>query len=157
MIAVVGPELADPRNDTVAFEVGKEIARRGHVLVCGGRGGAMRAACRGARDAGGATIGILPGEDRAEANEFVDFAIVTGLGSARNAIIARTADAMIAVGGRYGTLSEIALALVWGKPVAGLGTWTLTAPDGELAPVVACESALDAVDYCEVAAQGASG
>jgi uncharacterized protein (TIGR00725 family) len=95
------------------------------VLVCGGLGGVMEAACRGAKDAGGTTIGILPGADRAAANPFVDVAIATGLGEARNALVVRAADAAIAVGGGYGTLSEIALALKAGKPVVGIGTWDI--------------------------------
>jgi uncharacterized protein (TIGR00725 family) len=90
----------------------------------------MAAACRGARSAGALTIGILPGDDRAAANQWIDVAIPTGLGEARNALVVRTADAIVAVGGEYGTLSEIALALRAGKPVIGLGTWRLIRPDG---------------------------
>jgi uncharacterized protein (TIGR00725 family) len=149
IIGVIGGEQATPEEEQLAYEVGKEIARRGHVLVCGGRGGVMRAACRGAREAGGHTIGILPGEDASEANEFVEFPIITGIGFARNAIIARTAEALVAIGGRYGTLSEIAFAFIAGRPVAGLRTWQLTTPDGEAVPIVACSSPAEAVDYCE--------
>lgn len=109
----------------MAEQVGRLIARRGAVLVCGGRGGVMAAACRGAKAEGGTTVGILPGIDRREANAFVDIPIVTGLGEARNAIVVRTADAVIAVSGGYGTLSEIGLALKMGRPVVGLGTWEL--------------------------------
>ncbi len=101
----------------------------------------MEAACRGAREAGGTTVGILPGSDRDEANEFVDVAIPTGLGEARNALVVRAADALIAVGGGHGTLSEIALALKAGKPVAGLGTWEI---DGVVA-ASGPEAAVDAV------------
>ena len=108
-----------------AHAVGREIARAGAVVVCGGLGGVMAAACRGAKKDGGTTIGILPGGDRSAANEWVDVAIATGLGEARNALIVRAADALIAVGGGFGTLSEIALALTAGKPVVGLGTWSL--------------------------------
>jgi uncharacterized protein (TIGR00725 family) len=103
------------------------------VLVCGGLGGVMEAACRGARDGGGATLGILPGADRRQANRFVDVAVPTGLGEARNALVVRASDALIAVGGAYGTLSEIAFALKAGKPVVGLGSWEIegvqAAPD----------------------------
>ena len=95
------------------------------MLVCGGLGGAMEAACRGAKQAGGTTVGILPGSDRAAANEFVDVVLPTGLGEGRNALVVRAADALIAVGGGYGTLSEIALALRAGKPVVGLDTWEI--------------------------------
>jgi uncharacterized protein (TIGR00725 family) len=105
--------------------VGRELAARGAVVVCGGLGGVMEAACRGAKAGGGRTVGILPGIDRAAANPFVDTAIPTGLGEARNALVVRAADALIAVGGGYGTLSEIALALKAGKPVVGLDSWDI--------------------------------
>ena len=95
------------------------------MLVCGGLGGAMEAACRGAKGVGGTTVGILPGCDRATANPFVDVAVPTGLGQGRNLVIVHAADAVIAVGGGYGTLSEIALALRHGKPVVGLGSWEI--------------------------------
>jgi uncharacterized protein (TIGR00725 family) len=105
--------------------VGRELGARGAVLVCGGLGGVMEAACRGAKEAGGTTVGILPGTDRAAANPYVDVAIPSGLGEARNALVARTADALVAVGGGYGTLSEIALALKAGKRVVGIGSWEI--------------------------------
>jgi uncharacterized protein (TIGR00725 family) len=108
------------------------------VIVSGGLRGVMEAACRGAKEAGGLTVGILPGTDRAAANAFVDVAMPTGLGEARNALVVRAADALIAVGGGYGTLSEIALALKAGKRVVGLGSWDI---DG----VVAVDGAADAV------------
>jgi uncharacterized protein (TIGR00725 family) len=95
------------------------------VVVCGGLGGVMEAACRGAREAGGLTVGILPGADRAAANPFVEVAIPSGLGEARNALVVRAADALIAVGGGYGSLSEIALALKAGKRVVGLDSWDI--------------------------------
>lgn len=107
----------------LAEAVGAELARRGVVVVTGGLGGVMAAACRGARAAGGTTLGILPGGDRSAANRFVDVAVATGMGELRNGLVVRCADALIAVGGGYGTLSEIALALKAGKPVAGLATW----------------------------------
>ncbi len=149
IIGVIGGEQATPEEEQLAYEVGREIGRRGHVLVCGGRGGVMRAACRGAREAGGHTIGILPGEDASDANEYVEFPIITGIGFARNAIIARTAEALVAIGGRYGTLSEIAFAFIAGRPVAGLRTWQLTTPDGEAVPIVFCQTPQEAVDFCE--------
>jgi uncharacterized protein (TIGR00725 family) len=105
--------------------VGRLLAEHGAVLVCGGLGGAMEAACRGAKQAGGTTVGLLPGESRSDANRFVDVAIPTGLGEARNALVVRSADVVVAVGGGYGTLSEIALALKIGKRVVGLGTWEI--------------------------------
>ena len=96
------------------------------MVVCGGLGGVMEAACRGAKSAGGTTVGILPTLDRADANPFVDIAVATGLGEARNALVVRAADALVAVGGEWGTLSEIALAMRAGKRVVGLGTWELS-------------------------------
>ena len=124
-LAVVGSASCDERVAALAEAVGREIGRRGAVLVCGGRGGVMEAACRGARSQGGTTVGILPGTDRAQANPYVDIPIVTGLGEARNAVVVRTAGAVIAVSGGYGTLSEIGLALKMGRPVVGLDTWQL--------------------------------
>jgi uncharacterized protein (TIGR00725 family) len=132
-IAVIGGDGATQAvRDAadLAEEVGRLIARAGHVLVCGGRGGVMEAACRGARVEGGHTIGILPGRDRADMNPYVEFPIVTNLGAARNAVVVLSADAVIAIDGSYGTLSEIAMALVHGKPVIGLGTWRISDGSG---------------------------
>jgi uncharacterized protein (TIGR00725 family) len=112
------------------------------VLVTGGLGGVMEAACKGARGAGGMTIGILPGKDRSAANPFVDFAIPTGLGEARNALVVRAADALIAIGGAYGTLSEIAFALKAGKRVVGLGTWAIDGVEAADSPEAAVETVL---------------
>jgi len=127
---------------TTAEAVGAELARRGAVVVCGGLGGVMEAVCRGAKDASGTTIGILPGFDRTEANRFVDVALATGLGEARNALVARAADALIAVGGSYGTLSEIALALRAGKRVVGLSTWDIEGIELAESPEAAVEAVL---------------
>jgi uncharacterized protein (TIGR00725 family) len=124
-VAVVGPGRATAEETETAEQVGRELGAAGALVVCGGLGGVMEAACRGARSEGGATLGILPGLDRSDANEFVDVAVPTGLGEARNALVVRAADALIAVGGAYGTLSEIALALKTGKPVVGLATWEI--------------------------------
>jgi uncharacterized protein (TIGR00725 family) len=120
--------------------VGRLVARSGAALVCGGLGGVMEAACRGARAEGGTTIGILPGLDRSAANPYVEVAIATGLGEARNALVVRAADCLIAVGGAYGTLSEIALALKTGKRVVGLKTWEIKG----ITPVHSAEAALSA-------------
>lgn len=109
--------------------------------MCGGLGGVMEAACSGAQGAGGTTVGILPGLDRSEANAYVDVAIATGLGEARNALVVRAADAVIAIGGGYGTLSEVALALKAGKRVVGLGTWDVEGVEAVDSP----ESAVEAV------------
>jgi uncharacterized protein (TIGR00725 family) len=124
-VAVIGPGDAGAEVLAAAEAVGRELARRGAILVCGGLGGAMEAACRGASESGGTTVGILPGNERSAANRHVDIAIATGLGEARNALVVRTADAVLAVGGGYGTLSEIGLGLKAGKPVVGLGSWEI--------------------------------
>jgi len=110
--------------------VGRAVGEARAVLVCGGRGGVMEAACRGACAVGGLTVGILPGADPSEANSYVEVVVPTGLGDARNALVVGAGDAVVAVAGGYGTLSEIALALGMGKPVVGIGTWGLARPDG---------------------------
>jgi uncharacterized protein (TIGR00725 family) len=138
-VAVVGPYDADADAAAAAEECGRLLAEAGAIVVTGGRTGVMEAVSRGAKAAGGTTVGLLPGLDRAEANEFVDVAIATGLGEGRNLLVARAADALIAIAGGYGTLSEIAFALKAGKPVVGIGSWEV---DG----VVAAGSAADAVE-----------
>jgi uncharacterized protein (TIGR00725 family) len=124
-VAVVGAGTCSPDEARSAEEVGALLARAGAVVVCGGLSGVMEAACRGARREGGLTVGILPGTDRGAANPHVAVAIATGLGELRNGLVVRSADALVAVGGEFGTLSEIALALKLGKRVVGLGTWDL--------------------------------
>jgi uncharacterized protein (TIGR00725 family) len=123
IIGVIGSSLAKGEAYDEAIEVGRLVAERGATVLTGGLGGVMEAACKGAREAGGQTIGILPGFDTRDANPFVDIPIVTGLNHARNIIVVRSSDALIAVGGEYGTLSEIAFALKLGKPVIALGSW----------------------------------
>ena len=149
VIGVIGGEQVDEVHAGLAYEVGRELGARGHTLVCGGRGGVMREACRGAREAGGLTVGILPGDDASDANEFVDVPVVTGLGSARNTIIARTAEALVAVSGSYGTLSEIAFGLIAGRPIVALWSWEIRDGEGREAPVLRVASAREAVDACE--------
>jgi uncharacterized protein (TIGR00725 family) len=122
-IAVCAPGSASDEELVLAGAVGRLLAERGCTLVCGGLGGAMAAACRGAKEAGGVTIGILPGYDDRAANPWVDHVICTGLGQARNTLVAATGQALIAVGGGWGTLSEIALGLRLGRPVVLLGGW----------------------------------
>ena len=122
-IAVSAPGDADPATLELAEAVGREIARLGCVLVCGGLGGGMAAACAGAKAEGGTTIGIIPGYDAASANGHLDHVICTGLGQARNTLVAASGDALVAVGGGLGTLSEIALALRLNRPVVALGGW----------------------------------
>jgi uncharacterized protein (TIGR00725 family) len=126
IVAVVGPGECDEATSALGFEVGKLLAERGCLIVTGGRGGVMEAASAGAASVGGEVIGILPGEGRDQANPHVSIPIVTGMGETRNAIIARTADAMIALSGGFGTLSEIAFALKFGKPVVSLGSWQVS-------------------------------
>jgi uncharacterized protein (TIGR00725 family) len=122
------------------------LAAAGAVVVCGGLGGVMEAACRGARSAGGLTVGLLPGLDPRGANPWVEVIIPTGLGEARNLLVVRSAAAVIAIDGEYGTLSEIAFALRVGTPVVGVGTWLLTRPDGlEDSGIVAVDDPADAV------------
>ncbi len=139
----------------LAHDVGRLLAEAGAVVVCGGLGGVMEAACRGAKEAGGLTVGILPGYDRRAANRWVDVAIATGLGEARNTLVVRASDAVIAIGGEYGTLSEIAFALKLGRPVVGLSTWSLArtggTPDTGLRRAAAPE---DAVSIALAAARG---
>jgi hypothetical protein len=125
IIAVCGAGRSETELDSLSEAVGRRIALAGAALICGGLGGVMAAACRGARTVGGVTIGILPGADRREANPDVLIPIATNMGEARNVIIVQTADAVIAIGGEYGTLSEIALARKMGRPVIGLQTWAL--------------------------------
>lgn len=139
IIGVVGGRRTEKALLSEAETVGRLIARRGATLVCGGLGGVMEAASRGAKSEGGLTVGILPQNDSKEANQYIDIPIATGLGIGRNVIIARTADALIAVGGEYGTLSEIAFALQIGKPVIGIKTW-------DIKGVISAENAVDAVN-----------
>lgn len=129
-IGVVGTGERDEVTDELAEAVGRLLGERGAILVCGGLGGVMTAACRGATSAGGTTVALLPGSDRAAANPYVSVALPTGLGEVRNALIVRAVDGLIAVGGGYGTLSEIAFALKTGRPVVGLRSWELGAAGG---------------------------
>jgi len=138
-VAVVGAGLEADDTDRAAEAIGRAPSRAGAVVVCGGLGGVMAAACRGARAEGGTTVGILPGLDRADANPWVTIAVTTGLGEARNVLVVRAADVVIAVGGEHGTLSEIAFALKTRTPVVGLHTWEI---DG----VVPVQSPEDAVE-----------
>ena len=124
-IGVIGGARADIASLEAAGQVGRLIAGAGAILVCGGLGGIMEAAARGAKDAGGLTVGILPGSSPADANPFIDVPIATGLGFTRNSLVAMNTDALIAIDGEYGTLSEIAYGVILGKRVIGLGTWNI--------------------------------
>jgi len=125
-IGVIGANHASVDECKTAEEIGKEIAKRGGILVCGGLGGVMEAACRGAKSEGGLTIGIIPGFSKSDANPYVDIPVVTGMSHARNIIVVRSSDAIIAIGGSYGTLSEIAFALKLEIPVIGISTWEVS-------------------------------
>jgi uncharacterized protein (TIGR00725 family) len=124
-VSVVGSGTTSGNLYEKAREIGRLVAERGGTLVCGGRSGVMEAAARGATEAGGVAIGILPDEDRRQANEFLSYAIATGTGHARNLAVVCSGDVVIAVGGEYGTLSEIGLALKVGHPVVALSSWNL--------------------------------
>lgn len=153
-IAVCGAGVCDDTVYEQSRRVGQLLAEAGAVLLCGGRGGVMEAACRGAQEAGGLTVGILPG-GLEEANPYVDLPILTGMGQARNVVLVLSAQAVIAVAGGPGTLAEIALALKSGRPVIGLGTWRLIRSDGRpeeclhsaASPVEAVRMALDAAGF----------
>jgi uncharacterized protein (TIGR00725 family) len=129
-VSVIGGGTCTDDEADTARAVGRLLAERGHDLVCGGRGGVMAAACEGAQRAGGHTLGILPGDDPAGANAFVDTAVATGLGNARNVMVVRNGDGVVAIDGGPGTLSELGHALDLGRPVAGLGTHRIETLDG---------------------------
>jgi len=130
-IGVMGPSSCGPRVLEAACRVGCLIAREGAILICGGGSGAMEAAARGAKEEGGVTIGILPGSNASEANPHIDIPIATDMGNARNVINVLTSQAIIAISGAFGTLSEIALAVKCGTPVVALESWSLTSPAGD--------------------------
>ena len=149
-IAVIGGGQLSPQETRLAEEVGRELAKRGAILICGGLGGVMEAACKGAQSEGGVTVGILPGDSRQAANPYVQIPVVTGIGYARNLAVVKSGQAVIAIGGSYGTLSEIGHALRSGVPVIGLNTWSLSRngqPDNSIIlaqnPAEAVNKALD--------------
>ena len=145
-VSVIGGEECSHEEAQLAEEVGRVLAQRGVTVICGGRRGVMEAVCRGAAAQGGTTVGILPGNSRREANPYVKIPVVTGIGYARNVIVAKSGQAVIAVGGHYGTLSEIAYALEDGIPVIGLGTWSLSQGDNEDSSIVVASSVAEAVE-----------
>ncbi|WP_340098486.1 TIGR00725 family protein [Salinibaculum salinum] len=144
-VSVIGGSSVTDEEYDRALDVGRLLAERGHTVVCGGRGGVMEAACRGAREMEGHTIGILPGSHPAEANEYVQTTIVTGMGNARNALVVLNGDAVIAIDGGPGTLSELGHALDFDRPVAGLGTHRIDGVDG----IEHVDTPADAVDHAE--------
>ena len=143
-MAVIGASSASPEQVEQAHAAGRRLAELGAIVVTGGRGGVMEAACRGAKDGGGQTLGILPGLDRSDANAYVDVVLPTGLGEMRNGLVARAAEAVVAVGGAWGTLAEIAFARAAGTAVFGVGTWEL-GEDGVVAVATGEEAAERAV------------
>ena len=145
-IGVIGGGAVSPQVAGIAEEVGREIARQGAALICGGLGGVMEAACKGASSEGGLTIGILPGDNRLAANPYVNIPIVTGLGHARNVAVVKSAQAIIAIDGSYGTLSEIGHALQNGIPVIGLNTWSLSLDGRTDDSIIPADSPKDAVN-----------
>lgn len=126
MVGIIGGADISADIYSTAFEVGSEIARQGYLLVCGGMGGVMEAAAKGCKQAGGLTVGIIPAERREMANPFIDIVIPTGMGIMRNLLVVRSAVGLIAIDGKYGTLSELAFALQLDVPVVGLGTWDVS-------------------------------
>ncbi|MDO9531905.1 MAG: TIGR00725 family protein [Deltaproteobacteria bacterium] len=153
-IAVIGGSDIGDETAALAREVGREVAARGAVLLCGGLGGVMAAAAQGAQDAGGVSLGILPEGDRRRANPYLTYSIATNLGHARNVLIAHSADALIAVGGSYGTVSEAAIALKLGKPVIALNvTWDLAGVKRAATPAEAVALAMGAMGRKDVPKQ----
>lgn len=145
-IAVIGGRQPSSEEARLAEEVGRELAKQGAILVCGGLGGVMEAACKGASSEGGVTIGILPGDSRQAANPYVQIPIVTGMGYARNVAVVKSAQAVIAIGGSYGTLSEISHALQSGIPVISLNTWALSKNDQQDNSIITAQSPTEAVN-----------
>ena len=145
-ISVIGASKCSAKEARIAEEVGRELAKRGAIVICGGLTGVMEAVCRGAKSEGGLTVGILPSNNRRDANPYVDIPIITGIGYARNSIVAKSGQAAIAIGGKYGTLSEIAYALQDKIPVIGLGTWKLATSKSKDESIIIANNASDAVD-----------
>ncbi len=151
-VAVIGPGDDAPQEETeveVAARVGRLLAERDAILVCGGLGGVMAAACRGASERGGLTVGLLPGSDRADGNPYLSVVLPTGLRELRNGLVVGVSDAVIAIGGSWGTLSEIALAMRAGKPTIVIGGWTVEdprhGPAGDLLRAASAEEAVSRV------------
>ncbi|WP_247003559.1 TIGR00725 family protein [Halosolutus gelatinilyticus] len=148
-VSVVGGGMITDEETDLAAAIGRELGARGHAVVCGGRGGTMAAVCRGAKAEGGTTIGILPDESRDEANDYVDTAIATGLGHARNALVPMNGDAVIALAGGHGTLTEIGFAGIYDRPIVGLGTHEVPGVDTVETPAEAVDAVEAAIDRGE--------
>jgi len=157
IIAVIGDSSCSPEQAELAETVGELLAQRGATIICGGLSGVMEAVCRGAKSSGGLTVGVLPGEDASMANPWVDIPIVTGVGYARNMAVVKSAQAVIAIGGGYGTLSEIAYALKSKIPVVGLNTWSLSLNGQALDAVIRISNPTEAVDKAVAVAENKVG
>jgi uncharacterized protein (TIGR00725 family) len=155
-VGVAGASQPDARLVTLAEALGRRLAEAGATVLCGGGTGVMTAVCRGAREAGGMTVGLLPGPDRSGGNPYLTVALPTGLGEGRNLLLVRASDALVAVGGGFGTLSEIALALRTGVPVVGLATWGLTLAGKPVTPFPVVESPEEAARLALEAVQNPS-
>ena len=147
IIAGIGESSASPENAMLAEEVGSLLAKANVIVVCGGQEGVMRAVCKGAKKHGGTTVGILPGMNSLDSNEYVDIPICTGLGNGRNLLVTRAGKSVIAIGGSYGTLSEIALALSDSKSVIGLNTWSLLRDEHLDCGIIVANSPEEAVQF----------
>jgi len=157
IIAVIGDSSCSPEQAELAETVGELLAQRGATIICGGLSGVMEAVCRGAKSSGGLTVGVLPGEDASMANQWVDIPIVTGVGYARNMAVVKSAQAVIAIGGGYGTLSEIAYALKSNIAVVGLNTWSLSLNGQALDAVIRISNPTEAVDKAVAVAENKVG
>jgi len=157
IIAVIGDSSCPAEEAKLAEAVGEQLAQQGVTIICGGLGGVMEAVCRGAKSKGGLTIGVLPGESPNTANPWVSIPIATGVSYARNMAVVKSAQAVIAIGGNYGTLSEIAYALKGGIPVIGLNTWSPSRNGREDASIIRVHSAVEAVDKAVSLAKGHEG
>ncbi len=145
LVSVVGGSECTPEEARLAEDIGRRLAQAGIGVVCGGKGGVMEAVCRGAWEAGGLTVGLLPGGEVGEGNDYLTLELPTGLGEGRNVLVVRAGEAVIAIGGGLGTLSEMAMASKMRKTVVALGSWQATSPDGSALPVHRVESAADAI------------
>lgn len=154
IIAVIGGGKCSAQEAVLAETVGRELAKRGAILVCGGLSGVMEAACRGAAIESGLTVGILPGDDPADSNPYVQIPVATGVGHARNIAVVKSAQAVIAIDGDYGTLTELGFALKSGIPVIGLRTWSLYRNGEEDKSIIKAEDAVDAVEKAISLAKG---
>jgi len=147
VVSIIGGAECSEEESRIAEEVGYLLGERDVILICGGRGGVMEAACKGAQRAGGLTIGILPGLDSSEGNPYLDITIPTGMGNARNALVAQAGQCVIAIGGGYGTLSEIGIALKIGRKVIGISTWQAVDKTGKTIKIIRANDAREAVEY----------